>query len=96
MNILESVRSEEQNDCSWKRLPFVNLSKTKTEAKNLNYECHYNEPRCLCHAHLVGIMGVNYPGQPKVTDLEQELVRVDENVGRLQVSVQDVGWVDEL
>lgn len=43
------------------------------------------------HTHLVGIMGVDYSGQPKVTDLEQELVCVDENVGRLQVSVQDVG-----
>lgn len=42
------------------------------------------------------IVRVDYPGQPKVSDLEQQLVRVDENVGWLQVSVQDVGRVNEL
>lgn len=41
-------------------------------------------------------MGVDYSGKSKVTDLKQHLVCVDENVGRLQVSVEDVGWVDEL
>lgn len=46
--------------------------------------------------HLVGIVRVNNPGQPEVSDLEQQLVRVDENIGRLQISVQDVSGVDEL
>lgn len=41
-------------------------------------------------------MRVNNPGQPEVSDLEQQLVRVDENIGRLQISVQDVSGVDEL
>lgn len=42
------------------------------------------------------IVGVNNPGQPKVSDFEQQLVRVDENIGWLQISVQDVSRVDEL
>lgn len=42
------------------------------------------------------IVGVDYPGQPEVSDLEQQLVCVDEYVGRLQISVQDVSRVDEL
>lgn len=42
------------------------------------------------------IVRVNYPGQPKVADLEQQLVCVDEYIGRLQISVQDVSRVDEL
>lgn len=42
------------------------------------------------------IVGVDYPGQPEVSDLEQQLVCVDEYVGRLQISVQDVSGVDEL
>lgn len=46
--------------------------------------------------HLVGIVRVNNPGQPEVANLEQQLVRVDKNIGRLQISVQDVSGVDEL
>lgn len=42
------------------------------------------------------IVRVDYPGQPKVSNLEQQLVRVDENIGRLQISVQDVSRVDKL
>lgn len=42
------------------------------------------------------IVRVDYPGQAKVSYLEQQLVCVDEYVGWLQVSVQDVGRVNEL
>ena len=42
-------------------------------------------------SHLMRIVRVNYPGEPKVSYLEQQLVRIDKNVGGLQVSVQDVG-----
>lgn len=42
------------------------------------------------------IMGIHYSGKSKVSDLEQHLVCVDEDVGRFQVSVEDIGWVDEL
>lgn len=42
------------------------------------------------------IMRVDYPGQSEVSNLEQQLVCVEEDVGRLQVSVQDVSWVNEL
>lgn len=42
------------------------------------------------------IVRVDYPGQPKVSNLEQQLVSVDENIGRLQISVQDVSRVDKL
>lgn len=48
------------------------------------------------HAYLMRIMRVDYSGQPEVSDLEQQLVRVDKCVGWLQVSVQDVGRVDKL
>ena len=41
-------------------------------------------------------MRVNYPGKPEVSNLEQQLVCVDEYIGRLQISVQDVSRVDEL
>lgn len=41
-------------------------------------------------------MRVNNPGQAKVSNLEQQLVRVDENIGRLQISVQDISRVDKL
>lgn len=53
---------------------------------------------CSCDAlaHLMGVMRVDNPGQPEVPDLEQELVCVDEYVGRFQVSVQDISGVDEL
>lgn len=44
----------------------------------------------------MGVMRVDNPGQPEVPDLEQELVCVDEYVGRLQISVQDISGVDEL
>lgn len=44
----------------------------------------------FCISYLVRIMRVDYPGQPEVSDLEQQLVCVDEYVGRLQISVQDV------
>lgn len=46
--------------------------------------------------YLVRVVRVDYPGQPKVSDLEQQLVGVDEYVGGLQISVQDVRRVDEL
>lgn len=46
--------------------------------------------------YLVRVVRVDYPGQPEVSDLEQQLVRVDEYVGGLQISVQDVRRVDEL
>lgn len=46
--------------------------------------------------YLMRIVRVDYPGQPEVSDLEQQLVCVDEYVGRLQVSVQDISRVDEL
>lgn len=42
------------------------------------------------------IVRVNNPGKPEVSDLEQQLVRVDEDICRLQISVQDVCRVDEL
>ena len=41
--------------------------------------------------HLMRVVRVDYPGQPKVSYLQQQLVRIDEDVGWLQVSVQDVG-----
>lgn len=44
----------------------------------------------------MGIMRVDNPGQSEISDLEQELVCVDEYVGRLQISVQDISGVDEL
>lgn len=44
----------------------------------------------------MGIMRVDNPGQPEISDLEQELVRVDEYVGWLQISVQHISGVDEL
>lgn len=47
-------------------------------------------------SYLMRIVRVYYPSQPEVSNLEQQLVRVDENVGRLQISVQDVSRVDEL
>lgn len=50
----------------------------------------------LCVSYLVRVVRVDYSGQPKVSDLQQQLVCVDEYVGRLQVSVQNVGRVDEL
>lgn len=46
--------------------------------------------------YLVRVVRVDYPGQPEVSDLEQQLVSVDEDVGGLQISVQDVRRVDEL
>ncbi len=45
----------------------------------------------LSLSYLMRIVGVDYPGQPEVSNLEQQLVCVDEYVGRLQISVQDVG-----
>jgi len=42
------------------------------------------------------VVGVHYPGQPKVSYLQQQLVRVDEDIGGLQVPVQNVRRVDEL
>lgn len=51
---------------------------------------------CDALTHLMGVMRVDNPGQPEVPDLEQELVCVDEYVGRLQISVQDISGVDEL
>lgn len=50
----------------------------------------------MLHYYLMRIVRVDYPGQPKVSDLEQQLVCVDEYVGRLEVSVQDISRVDEL
>lgn len=50
----------------------------------------------LSLSYLVRVVRVDYPGQPEVSNLEQQLVCVDEYVGRLQVSVQDVSRVDEL
>lgn len=47
-------------------------------------------------SYLVRIMRVDDPGQAEVSNLEQQLICVDEYVGRLQVSVQDVSRVDEL
>lgn len=47
-------------------------------------------------SYLMRIVRVYYPSQPEVSNLEQQLVRVDEYVGRLQISVQDVSRVDEL
>lgn len=44
----------------------------------------------------MGIMRVDNPGQSEISDLEQELVCVDEYVGWLQISVQDISGVDEL
>lgn len=41
-------------------------------------------------------MLVNDPRQPEVPDLEHEVLRADEDVGRLQVPVQHVGRVDVL
>lgn len=43
------------------------------------------------HSYLMRIVRVDYSSQPEVSDLEQQLVCVEEYVGRLQVSVQDVG-----
>ena len=37
------------------------------------------------------VMWVDYPGQAKVPYLQQQLVRIDEDVGGLQVPVQNVG-----
>lgn len=42
------------------------------------------------------IVRVDYPGQSEVSDLEQQLVCVDEYVCRFEVSVQDISRVDEL
>lgn len=42
------------------------------------------------------VMGVHDPGQAKVSYLQQQLVCVDEDVGGLQVPVQNVRRVDEL
>lgn len=44
----------------------------------------------------MGIMRVDNPGEPEISDLEQKLVCVDEYVGRLEISVQDISRVDEL
>ena len=44
----------------------------------------------------MGVVRVDDPGQAEVPDLQQKLVGVDEDVGGLQVPVQNVGRVDEL
>lgn len=44
----------------------------------------------------MAIMRVDNPGQSEISDLEQELLCVNEDVGRLQISVQDISGVDEL
>lgn len=41
-------------------------------------------------------MLVNDPRQPEIPDLEHEVLRADEDVGRLQVPVQHIGGVDVL
>lgn len=46
--------------------------------------------------YLVRIVRVYNPGQAEVSNLKQQLVCVDEYVGRFQISVQDVSRVDEL
>lgn len=51
---------------------------------------------CFSLTYLMRIVRVHYPGQPEVSNFEQQLVCVDEYVGRLQISVQDVSRVDEL
>lgn len=75
------------------RWTFLKWDYRKWRMKSLCCACMYANLRV---SYLMRIVGVDYPGQPEVSNLEQQLVCVDEYVGRLQISVQDVGWVDEL
>lgn len=69
----------------------LGLGLDPTRAESLPHLCSY-----YAVTHLMGVMRVDDPGQSEVSDLEQELVCVDEYVGRLQISVQDISGVDEL